>query len=99
MPKIDVHDEAVIDSPPMVVYKAILNEFAGVTHWWMPHLEYKLRGDMPIDREGAIGEMIFHVTKRATSKSSFKGAKIVEARSIEMEYAQVREGGLASFST
>ena len=29
MPKIDVTDEAVIDSPPMVVYKAILDEFAG----------------------------------------------------------------------
>jgi hypothetical protein len=55
MPKdIDVVDEAVIDSPPLAVYKAILNEFAGVTHWWMPYLESKLRGDIPIDREGAI---------------------------------------------
>ena len=32
MPKIDVISEAVIDSPPMVVYKALLNEIAGVTH-------------------------------------------------------------------
>ena len=29
MPKIDVTDEAAIDSPPMVVYKAILNECRG----------------------------------------------------------------------
>ena len=29
MPKINVIDEAVIDSLPMVVYKAILNEYAG----------------------------------------------------------------------
>jgi len=29
MPKIDVIDEAVIDASPMVVYKAILNEYAG----------------------------------------------------------------------
>ena len=49
MPKIDVTDEAVIDSPPMVVYKAILNEYAGGTNWWMPYLEFKLRGDLPID--------------------------------------------------
>jgi hypothetical protein len=33
MPKnVDVLDETVIDSPPLVVYKAILNEFAGTTH-------------------------------------------------------------------
>jgi phage-related protein len=38
MPKIDRLDEAIIDSPPMLVYKAILNEYAGVTHWWMPYL-------------------------------------------------------------
>jgi uncharacterized protein YndB with AHSA1/START domain len=87
MPKIDRLDEAVIDAPPMEVYKAILNEYAGVTHWWMPYLEYKLEGDMPIDREGAIGIMTFHYSKRASSKSSFKVAKIVEAKSIEIEYA------------
>jgi uncharacterized protein YndB with AHSA1/START domain len=87
MPKIDRLDEAVIDSPPLVVYKAILDEYAGATHWWMPHLEYRLKGDLPIDREGAIGEMIFHFSKRASSKSSFKVAKIVEAKLIEIEYS------------
>lgn len=30
MPKYDVTDEAVIDAPPLVVYEAFLNEFAGV---------------------------------------------------------------------
>ena len=53
MPRIDVTDEAVIDAKPIVVYEAILNEFAGVTHWW-PMTVYKLRGDIPIDHEGAI---------------------------------------------
>ncbi len=53
MPKIDAFDGAIMDSPPMVVYKASLKEAAGVTHWWMPHFESKLRGDIPIDREGA----------------------------------------------
>ncbi|MFB3888619.1 MAG: hypothetical protein ACE14S_03945 [Candidatus Bathyarchaeia archaeon] len=87
MPRIDRLDEVVINAPPMVVYKAVLNEYAGVTHWWMPYLEFKLRGDLPIDREGAIGDMIFHFSKRASSKSSFKVAKIVEAKSLEIEYA------------
>ena len=86
MPKIDVIDEAVIDAPPMVVYKAILNEYAGVTHWWMPILEFKLRGDMPIDREGAIVDMTIR-NRGVTSKVSVKVTKIVEAKSIEMEFA------------
>jgi len=85
MPKIDAFDEAVIDSPPMVVYKAILNEAAGVTHWWMPHCEMKLRGDTPIDREGAIVDITIHSS--GTPKFSAKMTKIVEAKSVEMEFA------------
>ena len=85
MPKIDVLDEAIIDAPPMVVYKAILNEYAGVTHWWMPILESKLRGDMPIDHEGALFDLAVH-NKGLTSKLSAKITKIVEAKSIEVEY-------------
>jgi hypothetical protein len=45
----------------MVVYKAILNEYAGVTHWWMPYLESKLRGDIPIDHEGGIVDITLHI--------------------------------------
>ena len=87
MPKIDVHDEAVIDSPPMVVYKAILNEFAGVTHWWMPYIGFKLRGDMPFDREGAIYDITINPTSRMNAKFSAKLTKIVEAKLIEEEIA------------
>jgi hypothetical protein len=36
MPRIASLDEAVIDAQPMAFYKAVLNEFGGVTHWWMP---------------------------------------------------------------
>jgi hypothetical protein len=80
MPKYDVTDEAVIDSLPMVVYKAVLDEYAGVTNWWTPILEFKLRGDSPIDHEGAIGDM---TSKGA--KCSFKVTKIAEGKSIEMD--------------
>ena len=38
----------------MVVYEAILNEYAGSHIGEMPYIEFKLRGDMPIVREGAI---------------------------------------------
>jgi hypothetical protein len=84
MTRIDAFDEAVMDSPPMVVYKAILNEAAGVTHWWMPHWESKLRGDMPIDREGAVFDITVH-GKHAT-RFSGKITKLVEAKSIEVEF-------------
>jgi len=87
MPKIDVISEAVIDSPPMVVYKAILNEASGVTHWWMPYMEFKLRGDMPIDREGAIFDATINPTSRMNAKFSAKLTKIVEAKLIEEEIA------------
>lgn len=87
MPKIDVADDAVIDSPPMVVYKAFLNEIAGVTHWWMPYLGFKLMGDRPIDREGAIFDVTFNPENRINAKCSSKVTKIVEAKSIEAEIA------------
>ena len=87
MPKINRLDEAIIDSPPMVVYKAILNEYAGVTHWWMPILESKLRGDMPVDREGAIFDVTLNPKSRINIKVSDKVTKIVEAKSIETEIA------------
>jgi hypothetical protein len=85
MPEVDVLDEAVIDSPPMVVYKAILDEYAGVTHWWMPYRESKPREDKPIIREGAIFDITVHGT--VTPKFSEKITKIVEAKSIEVEFA------------
>ena len=87
MPKIDVIDEAVIDSPPTVVYKAILNEYAGVTHWWMPYFEFKPRGDIPIDREGAIVDVTINPKSRINSTVSEKWTKLAEAKSIEEEIA------------
>ena len=60
MPKFDITDEAVIDAPPLVFYKALLDEYAGVTHWWMPYFEFKPRGNMPMDHEGAIFDLNIH---------------------------------------
>ena len=83
MPRIDVVDEGVIDSTPIVVFNAILNESAGVTHWWMPHWESKLRGETPIDHEGTIFDIT--VPGKHTSRFSAKITKIVEGRLIEVE--------------
>ena len=88
MPKFDVTDEAIIDAPPFEVYTAVLNEFAGVTNWWMPYLGFKLRGDTPVDREGAIFDyIVFPKSRTKSSKISAKVTKIVEAKSIDLELA------------
>jgi uncharacterized protein YndB with AHSA1/START domain len=85
MPKIDVVDEAIIDSSPNVVFRAILNEAAGDTHWWMPHWESKVRGETPIDHEGGIVDITIH--RSGTPKFSGKTTKIVEDKLIELEFA------------
>jgi hypothetical protein len=86
MPKMDVTDEAIIDSSPVEVYKALLNEYSGVTSWWMPFLEFKPRGNKPIDCEGAICDLAAHGSGM-TAKFSVKVTKLVEAKSIEFDYS------------
>jgi hypothetical protein len=86
MPKIDVTDEAVIDAPPLVVYRAILNEFAGVTSWWLPGIEHKLRGNTPIDCEGGVCDVTAHGAGMS-AKFSQRMTKLVEGKSIEMDIA------------
>jgi hypothetical protein len=83
MPIIDAIDEVIIDSPPMEVYKALLNEISGVTDWWMPYMKFKLRGDTPIDHEGAVYEATISPTSRMNVKFSAKMTKIVEGKLIE----------------
>ncbi len=87
MPRIDDIHEVIIDSPPMVVYKALLNEVAGVTHWWMPYMAFKLRGDIPIDHEGATYDATISPTSRMNAKFSAKMTKLVEGKLIEEEVA------------
>ncbi len=83
MPKIDVVDEGVVNVPPLIAYETILNEFAGVTHWW-PMTIYKLRGNIPINHEGAISDATAG-NRVVKIRASFKVTKIVEAKIIEME--------------
>ena len=93
MPKIDVVDETVIDSPPLIVFKAILNETAGITHWWMPDMALRLREETPIVCEGAIVDVTVHGP--GTPKWTAKITKIVEGELIELE----EEGDFAGTGT
>jgi hypothetical protein len=85
MPRIDAIDEVIINSSPMGVYEALLNEVSGVTDWWMPYMKFKLRGDIPIDHEGAIYDAIISPTSRMNVKFSAKITRIVEGKLIEEE--------------
>jgi uncharacterized protein YndB with AHSA1/START domain len=86
MPKYELVDEAVIDAPPILVYKAVLDEYAGVTHWFMPLIEYKPRGNAPV-REGTTVDAIINPKSRTKIKCSTKVTKLVEGKLIEEEYA------------
>jgi hypothetical protein len=86
MPKMFASDEAIINGPPLQVYKTILNEYGGVTHWWTFVQESNLRGSIPIDREGAVVDIIIHSERaRGTPKFSYKLTKMVEGQSIDVE--------------
>lgn len=54
-------------------------------HWWMPFPELKPRGKIPIGHEGAICDLTAHGSGM-TAKFSVKMTRIVEAKSIDLEY-------------
>jgi hypothetical protein len=85
MAKIDAIDEAVIDAPPMAVYEAILNVYAGATQLFMPALESKLRGDKAIDCEGAVCDVMGH-SHGITTKFSVKMTKLERANLLSLNW-------------
>jgi uncharacterized protein YndB with AHSA1/START domain len=83
MLKVDVTDRGVIDRPPQEVFKAVLNEYAGVTHW-MPALKSKLRGDISVDCVGAICDLIAK-NRGMSTHFSLKVKKLVPNELIKFE--------------
>jgi hypothetical protein len=84
MPKIDAIDEGFIDAPPMEVYKAVMDEYSGVTRLWTSFLECKPRGDAPMDSKGAICDITIR-KYGMKAKFSDKFIKTDEGKSIELE--------------
>ena len=89
MAKIDVTNEAtneaVIDGPPMMVYTTFLNEFFGVTEWWMPHIRFNPLGS--IARVGECFDATINPESRNSLRCSAKVTKLVEGKLIQLEYA------------
>jgi uncharacterized protein YndB with AHSA1/START domain len=87
MAKVDVTDEAILESPPKIVYGTFLNELSGITQWWMPHLQCKSREGKLICHDGEIFDATIHPENRLKVKVSCKITKMVEPRSIAIEYS------------
>jgi hypothetical protein len=86
MPKADATDEAVIDAPPLVVYKAVLDEYAGRTMLWMPFVEIKSKGNIAMDCEGGICDVITR-SHGLSGKFTDKVTKLEEGKLIALELA------------
>lgn len=79
-------DEAIIDGPPDVVFKAILDEYSRVTHWWLPYSEQRQRGNLPINEEGSIVDLTIRTKRtRGTPNFSYKLTKIVKPKLIDVD--------------
>ncbi len=63
-------DEATIDGSPQIVFGALMDEFLGVSGWWKPHLEFKIRGNEKVVQKGTIMDV--------TILSRFGKRKVVE---------------------
>jgi hypothetical protein len=84
----DVYDEAIIYAKPEVVYKALLTEFSGETHWWMPYFEAKPRQGGAADQLGTLIDITIHSN---TSLLRFTG-KTVEVKENELLRVEYIEG-------
>ena len=60
MPSYDVYDEAIIDAPHQLVYKAIIDEYRGTSHWFQSQIEYKLRGEEQTLHKDSVIDILIH---------------------------------------
>jgi uncharacterized protein YndB with AHSA1/START domain len=78
-----VVDEAVIDADPVRVFRALIDECNGRTHWWMPHLEAKPRDGKPFGEEGSTFDMTVH--RLGTPRLGVRLTSEVEGRAMTWE--------------
>jgi len=84
MSRIDVVDEAIIDADPASVFKALIDEVNGRTHWWMPTLEAKPRDEKPFGQVGSVIDITVHHPR--TTKFSGRVTEVIEGKSLNEQY-------------
>ena len=94
MKKYSAVDEAVIHASPSVVFRALLDECAGVTHWWAPHVRVTPLSDPPFDHVGATARSAVH--SGVTVHFLWRILAIEPDKLIQIEYA---EGDLVGVGT
>lgn len=77
-------EEAMIDASPDKVFNAVLDECAGITHWWAPLYEIKPRADTPVRTTGTVSDVI--LSGVGTLRFSWTVTKMAEGKSLEVEY-------------
>jgi len=85
MPSWNVVDEAIIDADPSEVFKALLDEYTGVSRWWMPFLEIKLRGGEKTLQKGAVFDITVPDRYRGKTKLVGKITDIIESKLIKYD--------------
>ena len=83
LPRIVVIDEAIIDADPLTVFRALIDEVNGRTHWWMPSLEAKPRGEKPFGQAGSVIDITVHVP--GTTKITTRITEVIEGRAMTWE--------------
>lgn len=82
---ITIVDEAMIDASPEQVFNAVLDEFAGVSHWWLPYFEVKPRAGTPLRRVGMVSDV--KIRDIGTPRFTWAVTKIEEGKSIGVDYS------------
>jgi uncharacterized protein YndB with AHSA1/START domain len=77
--------EAIIDAPPGVVYKAVLDEYAGAAHWGVPYKDAKIKDGSPIG-VNMVSDVTVLGPMGMKGGFTFKVTKVEEGKLIYGEY-------------
>lgn len=84
MARWDVTDQTVIDAPPIDVFRAALDVYAGRAPWWLPQLRGVPRAGVPA---GSVG-LVTDVFVRGVGPSRFTSriTELLEGKKIGLAY-------------
>lgn len=94
----DVTDRALIDAPPEVVFRAIVDEHDGKTSWWTPHHSMKLREGNSYGEVGALLDNTVRVRGRFPIRFTTRTVEVEDAKMIRIEYVENAFRGAAQWT-
>ncbi len=98
----DVLDEATIAADPAEIVQALLDEAAGRSTWWQPHLELRQRGDRPPTEIGAIVDITIPggglAQRWATARFSGRVTTFEPERRLVLDYFEGDFRGAAEWT-